>query len=140
MKIARRLLLAVSVLMVLSLTSCVSSKEKKIQGQWERYNTSLNYFVVDTLKQEMWDFDNGNLTIYGRDSVNHTMFVIADFKYSMSLSKGKVAVTIQAKDKNTEVPPALQASYMGEARIYKLKDDAFAMKGVETLIYYEFYR
>lgn len=138
MKIARKLLLAVGVIMVLSLTSCVGSKEKKIQGQWERYNTTLDYFVVDTNKQEVWDFDNGDLTIYGRDTVNHTMYVIADLKYKMGLSKGKVAVHIQTKSDNT--PTWIISTYVGEARIYMLKDDAFAMKGVETLIYYEFYR
>lgn len=127
-----------AITMVLSMASCVKSSEEKIQGNWDRYNTSLDPFVVDTNQQEMWKFNKGDLKIYKR-SASSGLVLVADLNYSMRLSKGKVAMFIEADDKN-KITPLIKESYLGESRIYRLQEDNFAMKGVETLIYYEFYR
>ena len=125
--------------MVLVFTSCTKSKEEKLQGQWERYNTSLNPFVVDTMQQEMWYFDNGNLKIYSREA-SGALKLNADLEYAMQVQKGRVAVVIQAKNSEDNNNPQLINAYLGSARIYQLTDTTLAMKGIETLIYYEFYR
>ncbi len=126
-------------LMVIVFTSCTTSKEEKLQGQWERYNTSLNPFVVDTMQQEMWYFDNGNLKIYSREA-SGALKLNADLEYAMQVQKGRVAVVIQAKNSEDNNNPQLINAYLGSARIYQLTDTTLAMKGIETLIYYEFYR
>ena len=131
--------ISVLLLMVLVFTSCTKSKEEKLQGQWERYNTSLNPFVVDTMQQEMWYFDNGNLKIYSRES-SGALKLNADLEYAMQVQKGRVAVVIQAKNSEDNNNPQLINAYLGSARIYQLTDTTLAMKGIETLIYYEFYR
>jgi hypothetical protein len=125
--------------MVLVFTSCTKSKEEKLQGQWERYNTSLNPFVVDTMQQEMWYFDNGKLKIYSREA-SGALKLNADLEYAMQVQKGRVAVVIQAKNSEDNNNPQLINAYLGSARIYQLTDTTLAMKGIETLIYYEFYR
>lgn len=131
--------ISVLFLMVLVFTSCTKSKEEKLQGQWERYNTSLNPFVVDTMQQEMWYFDNGNLKIYSREA-SGALKLNADLEYAMQVQKGRVAVVIQAKNSEDNNNPQLVNAYLGSARIYQLTDTTLAMKGIETLIYYEFYR
>ena len=131
--------ISVLLLMVLVFTSCTKSKEEKLQGQWERYNTSLNPFVVDTMQQEMWYFDNGSLKIYSRES-SGALKLNADLEYAMQVQKGRVAVVIQAKNSEDNNNPQLINAYLGSARIYQLTDTTLAMKGIETLIYYEFYR
>lgn len=131
--------ISVLFLMVLVFTSCTKSKEEKLQGQWERYNTSLNPFVVDTMQQEMWYFDNGNLKIYSREA-SGALKLNADLEYAMQVQKGRVAVVIQAKNSEDNNNPQLINAYLGSARIYQLTDTTLAMKGIETLIYYEFYR
>ncbi|MBO4542572.1 MAG: hypothetical protein K6F29_10195 [Bacteroidales bacterium] len=131
--------ISVLLLMVLVFTSCTKSKEEKLQGQWERYNTSLNPFVVDTMQQEMWYFDNGNLKIYSREA-SGALKLNADLEYAMQVQKGRVAVVIQAKNSEDNNNPQLINAYLGSARIYQLTDTTLAMKGIETLIYYEFYR
>lgn len=120
--------ISVLLLMVLVFTSCTKSKEEKLQGQWERYNTSLNPFVVDTMQQEMWYFDNGNLKIYSREA-SGALKLNADLEYAMQVQKGRVAVVIQAKNSEDNNNPQLINAYLGSARIYQLTDTTLAMKG-----------
>ena len=112
--------ISVLLLMVLVFTSCTKSKEEKLQGQWERYNTSLNPFEVDTMQQEMWYFDNGNLKIYSREA-SGALKLNADLEYAMQVQKGRVAVVIQAKNSEDNNNPQLINAYLGSARIYQLK-------------------
>mgnify|MGYP006873001641 CR=1 FL=1 len=128
--------------------SCTNSKKKKIEGQWERYNTTQTDFKVDTLLQELWNFgSDGTLTISSRVNDNGVISLKenAIFKYRVGTSKLRPAIFIQ-EDTEHPIDQIVRASYIGYDTnsgtniIYVLKDDAMAFKGIGTMIYYEFYR
>ncbi len=136
-------------LLLMISVSCTSSKAKKIEGRWERYATDQVDFKVDTLLQEVWNFDNGKLTISQRvlsdDSSSYVLKERAILKYKVGTSKLRSAIFIQ-EDSEHPIDNIVRAAYVGYDTnsgtniIYKLTDDVMAFKGLGTLIYYEFYK
>ena len=117
---------AVLIIGALVLASCQKKKEDKISDTWRLIRVSVDSTVT---WYELWQFDDGYITMLKRDDGTGTLDTLGTGQYSVDAGLSKTFITMEGMG-------ATVNGYNGDWEVLKLNNDIMVILHEENGWYY----